>query len=215
VVVVILLTIGFFGWIILMPLDAERFNWSPDFPLWVKIMGGLLLIPSAVLLKRSFMDNPYLSGLVRVQSERKQQVISTGVYSLVRHPMYLGATCLFFGAPLLMGSLVGIVFGVFLTILLAVRSVGEEKMLNVSRETIGLILFPRGPYFRLVPYRSFFAIPNDGSIEHPGIFEQTFFHIFLSCKVLNVLTLVFFGFFVNKRTHTANSGFYTLILASA
>ena len=148
--VVIFLVIGFTGWIILMPLDAERFNWSPHFPLAVKVLGGLLLIPSTILFFRAYADNPYLSGLVRIQKERKQYVVTTGVYGFVRHPMYLGATFLFIGAPLLMGSLVGLAIGVLLTILLAARSVGEEKML--IDELAGYDDYKKKVKYRLIPF---------------------------------------------------------------
>ena len=150
ILVVILLVIGFTAWIVLMPLDAERFGWTQFFPLWVKIIGGLLLIPSAVLFLRSYMDNPYLSGLVRIQEERNQRVITTGVYGLVRHPMYLGAACLFVGAPLLMGSLAGLGLGILLTVLLAVRSIGEEKML--TDELDGYDEYRKKVKHRIIPF---------------------------------------------------------------
>ncbi|MCL2142177.1 MAG: isoprenylcysteine carboxylmethyltransferase family protein [Methanimicrococcus sp.] len=149
VFVVLLLVIGFMGWIVIMPLDAERFGWTPLFPLWAKVVGGIFLIPSAVLFLRSYMDNPYLSGLVRIQEERKHQVVTTGVYGLVRHPMYLGAAFLFIGAPLLMGSLFGLAFGVLLTILLAARSVGEEKMLIDELE--GYEDYKKKVKYRIIP----------------------------------------------------------------
>lgn len=63
------------------------------------------------------------------QEERKQKVVSTGVYGFVRHPMYLGAILMFLGVPLLLGSAYGIVVGLALTLLLAGRITGEEKML--------------------------------------------------------------------------------------
>ena len=148
--VVILLVIGFTAWIVLIPLDAERFGWTQAFPLWVKIIGGLVLIPSAVLFLRSYMDNPYLSGLVRIQEERNQRVITTGVYALVRHPMYLGAACLFAGAPLLMGSLAGIGSGVLLIVLLALRSIGEEKML--TDELDGYDEYKKKVKYRIIPF---------------------------------------------------------------
>ena len=70
-----------------MPLDAERFGWSPVFPLWLRIAGGAGLAGSFFLFFRSFADNPFLSPLVRIQDDRKQRVVSTGVYGFVRHPM--------------------------------------------------------------------------------------------------------------------------------
>jgi len=133
-----------------MPLDAERFKWTTWFPLWAKIIGGLFLIPSAFLFLRSYMDNPYLSGLVRIQEERKQRVITDGVYSLVRHPMYLGATFLFIGTPLLIGSLFGLAFGAMLTLLLAARIVGEEKML--ANELDGYDDYRKIVKYRLIPF---------------------------------------------------------------
>ena len=150
VAVVILLVIGFTGWIVIMPLDAERFKWTTGFPIFVKIAGGLLLIPSTVLFVRSYMDNPYLSGLVRLQEERSQQVITSGVYALVRHPMYLGAVCLFMGTPLLTGSLFGLVLGALLVLLLAFRCVGEEKMLAAQLE--GYRAYQKKVKFRLIPF---------------------------------------------------------------
>ena len=74
IIVVMLLVFGFTGWIVLMPLDAERFRWTTYCPTWINIMGGLCLVPSTILFFRSYMDNPYLSGLVRIQKERKQPV---------------------------------------------------------------------------------------------------------------------------------------------
>ena len=150
IVVVILLVIGFTGWIVLMPLDAERFQWTTYSPTWVKVLGGLSLVPSTILFFRSYMDNPYLSGLVRIQKERKQHVVTTGVYNLVRHPMYLGATFLFIGAPLLMGSFFGLLLGILLTILLALRSVGEEKMLVDELE--GYEDYREKVKYRLIPF---------------------------------------------------------------
>ena len=109
-----------------MPLDAKRFGWSPVFPLWLKVVGVALLVGSAFLFFRSYTDNTFLSPLVRIQEDRKQQVVSTGVYGFVRHPMYLGGILMFIGAPLLLGSLYGVLVGLALTVLLMARIVGEE-----------------------------------------------------------------------------------------
>ncbi|MFA9406074.1 MAG: isoprenylcysteine carboxylmethyltransferase family protein [Anaerolineales bacterium] len=66
------------------------------------------MIFSALFLYRSYTDNTFVSPLVRVQEDRLQEVVSTGVYGFVRHPMYLGGSLLFIGAPLLMGSAYGL-----------------------------------------------------------------------------------------------------------
>ena len=150
VFVVFLLVVGFTGWIFIMPLDAERFKWTASFPLWAKIVGGLFLLSSGFLFFRAYFDNPYLSGLVRIQDEREQRVITTGVYSFVRHPMYLGATILFTGAPMLMGSLFGLIIGISLVVLIAARSVGEEKMLIEGLE--GYAVYKKKVRYRIIPF---------------------------------------------------------------
>jgi protein-S-isoprenylcysteine O-methyltransferase Ste14 len=66
---------------------------------------------------------------LRVQEERGQIVISTGPYAIVRHPMYAYAMLLFLGAPLLLGSLWGLLGVVLFIPLLAARVLGEETML--------------------------------------------------------------------------------------
>jgi protein-S-isoprenylcysteine O-methyltransferase Ste14 len=127
---------SFIIWFIIMPLDAQRFLWTTNFPLQLEIIGFLLLIGSAFLLFRSYKDNSFVSPLVRIQSERDQKVISTGVYGFVRHPMYLGGIMLFLGAPLLLGSIYGIIVGLFLSLLFVARIIGEEK--NVDTRIRGI-----------------------------------------------------------------------------
>ena len=95
VFIVYAIMIGFIAWIVVMPFDAIRYHWSPSFPLYTKALGCILLIISYFFFFRAFTDNTYLSALVRVQSDRKQQVITTGIYAIVRHPMYLAAVCMY------------------------------------------------------------------------------------------------------------------------
>ena len=84
------LMIGFTAWMIVMPLDAKRYGWSPDLPIWLKAIGVILLASSFYLFFRSYADNTFLSSLVGIQEEWKQTVVTTGVYGFVRHPMYFG-----------------------------------------------------------------------------------------------------------------------------
>ena len=147
--VVYALVVGFAAWSLLMPLDARRFGWTPPLPVGLKGAGGTLLLLSALLLFRSFRDNTFLSPLVRVQAERKQRVVSTGVYAFVRHPMYLGAVLMFVGAPLLIGSAVGLVVAAALTLLLAFRILGEERVL--ADELDGYAEYRQKVRYRLLP----------------------------------------------------------------
>lgn len=140
----------FVAWFALMPLDARRFHWSPAFPFWATLAGAILLAIASFFTFRAFTDNTFLSPLVRIQTERNQRLVSTGVYGFVRHPLYLGAVCMLMGAPLFLGSVSGLVVGAALTSLLMARIVGEEHMLVARLE--GYKDYRNRVRYRLIPY---------------------------------------------------------------
>lgn len=137
-------------WFIIMPLDAKRFGWSPLFPVWVKVLGGVALLPALYLIYQATVENTYLSTLVRIQTDRKQHVISTGVYGFVRHPLYLGCLLMTLGAPLLLGSLYGFIIGFIGVIAVVGRIIGEENML--VNELEGYEEYKKKVTYRLVPF---------------------------------------------------------------
>jgi protein-S-isoprenylcysteine O-methyltransferase Ste14 len=143
------LVVGFIAWIAVMPLDARRFHWSPGVPLWLRACSAPVLVCSFFLFFRSFTDNAFVSPLVRIQSDRKQQVVSSGVYGFVRHPMYLGAILMFLSVPLLLGSLAGLLVGLALALLLGGRILGEEKLLGSELE--GYAEYRERVRYRLLP----------------------------------------------------------------
>lgn len=138
------------AWLVILPLDAARFHWSPAFPIGLKIAGGLLLLPALYLIQRATMENTYLSTLVRIQDDRGQTVISTGVYGLVRHPLYLGCLLMMIGGPLLVGSVAGLLITALGTVGLAARILGEERMLQT--ELKGYTDYEKKIRYRLIPY---------------------------------------------------------------
>jgi protein-S-isoprenylcysteine O-methyltransferase Ste14 len=148
--VVIGLVLGFLAWIIVMPLDAKRFEWTTGFPVWLKVIGTVALMFSAFFFFRSYTDNTFLSPLVRIQTDREQRLVSTGVYGFVRHPMYLGGALLFIGTPLLLGSALGLAVGFALILLVAGRIVGEEKLL--VQELEGYEAYRTKVKYRLIPF---------------------------------------------------------------
>jgi protein-S-isoprenylcysteine O-methyltransferase Ste14 len=137
-------------WLVAMPLDALRMDLSPLFPVGMRIIGGLLLIPAFYFIVGASIANPYLSTVVRFQSDLNQKVITTGVYNLVRHPQYLGIIILMIGGPCLLGSILGIVFGIGITIILIKRIKGEEKMLEEKLD--GYVEYQKKVKYRLLPY---------------------------------------------------------------
>jgi protein-S-isoprenylcysteine O-methyltransferase Ste14 len=148
--VITALRLMFIAALILMPLDAKRFNWSANFPFFLESIGIAFLPISSFFLFRSFKDNTFLSPLVRIQTERKQHLVTTGVYRIVRHPMYLGLVLMFFGIPLLMSSYIGLALGLIAVVLIAFRTVGEERML--MREFEDYAVYKKKVRFRFVPF---------------------------------------------------------------
>lgn len=149
-VLLILFFIEFLVSFAIMPLDARRFHWSPEFPLWIRIAGGLLLTLGLAMVFEALRENTFAAPVVKMQKERGQRVISTGVYGVVRHPMYAGAVLLFISTPLLLGSVYGLVLGFLLIITIAARSVGEEAMLKQELE--GYSDYTKKVKWRIIPF---------------------------------------------------------------
>jgi protein-S-isoprenylcysteine O-methyltransferase Ste14 len=141
--------LGFIAWIVLSALDV-RFGWLPRLPLWCEVLGGTLLFAGNFPVLRTFTDNTYASQLVRIQSERGQHVIDTGIYAFVRHPMYLGATLWFVGGALLLGSICGLLVVPVIIGLIILRIFGEEKLLTSDLE--GYLAYREKVRYRLLPH---------------------------------------------------------------
>ena len=116
-------------WLIIMPLDAVRFHWSL-MPTWFHVVGAIVLLLSFYLTYLTYHENPYLSSAVRIQEERGQTVVSTGPYRYVRHPLYTSALLFFLGSALLLGSWIGVILGLLVVGLLALRALREEQVLR-------------------------------------------------------------------------------------
>jgi protein-S-isoprenylcysteine O-methyltransferase Ste14 len=142
--------VDFLVWFVIMPLDARRFGWSPVFPLWLRATGTILLMISIVLVFEALRENTFAAPVVKMQKERGQTVVSTGMYSVVRHPMYAGALLLFVAGPLLLGSVWGLITSLLLIVTIAVRSIGEEAMLKQELE--GYSDYMKRVKWRMIPF---------------------------------------------------------------
>ncbi len=107
----------FFVMLIFSILDATRFTWGPTVPFIGVILGILLYCIGQTIVLWAKRANRFFSSVVRIQSDRKQEVCSTGPYRFVRHPGYLGGLVFSLGTPLMLGSYWGLV-PLALTILL-------------------------------------------------------------------------------------------------
>lgn len=118
----------FLAWLALIGLDAARFRWSHA-PGWAQGLGALLLIASYLGIGWVFRTNSFAAPVVRIQAEREQIVVDSGPYALVRHPMYAFALPIFLGAPLVAGSLWGLVAAPLAMAGIGWRAVREERAL--------------------------------------------------------------------------------------
>jgi protein-S-isoprenylcysteine O-methyltransferase Ste14 len=147
--IILVLKAGFIAWLVLPALNV-RFGWTPRLPLWCEACGAILLLGGSFPFFRAITDNTFASQLVRIQAERGQHVIDTGVYGFVRHPMYLGASLVLVGGALLLGSIAGLLLALAMVGLLVVRIFGEEKLL--TRDLEGYQEYLQKVRYRLVPH---------------------------------------------------------------
>jgi protein-S-isoprenylcysteine O-methyltransferase Ste14 len=144
-----LLQVVFLAWLVLMPFDAVRWHWS-HLPVWLQVGGAVILVASFPLFFLTFRENSFLSPMVRIQQDRGQTVISSGPYHYVRHPMYAAALLFVFGTALLLGSGVGLIYGLILVGMIAIRAVLEERTLR--KELPGYDTYMKQVKYRLIPY---------------------------------------------------------------
>jgi protein-S-isoprenylcysteine O-methyltransferase Ste14 len=130
---------------IVSPLD-HRFGWS-YVPNWLVLVGDALVALSFYGFFLTFRQNAFAAATVRVESD--QPVISTGLYAIVRHPMYAAALALLVGTPLALGSWWGLVPAALLLAALVWRLLDEESYL--ARNLPGYTDYQRQVRTRLVP----------------------------------------------------------------
>jgi len=135
----------FVGSLVLSALDY-RYQWSQT-PLFVSLGGLAFLTVAYAILFLVARENTYASKGLRIHEG--QRVISTGLYGVVRHPLYMGGTIMGIAVALTLGSLAGLIPGIGLPFVYAVRIRKEERML--LRELDGYEEYRNRVRFRLVP----------------------------------------------------------------
>jgi protein-S-isoprenylcysteine O-methyltransferase Ste14 len=98
----------------------------------------------------SFQANSFAVPVVKLQQERGHVVVDTGVYAIVRHPLYVGVILMMFGMPLWLESYAGALFAIVPSLTLAIRIVVEERFLR--RELPGYEMYTERVRYRLVPW---------------------------------------------------------------
>ncbi|MBT8147891.1 MAG: isoprenylcysteine carboxylmethyltransferase family protein [Gammaproteobacteria bacterium] len=125
----------------------RRFGWS-DVPTVVVLLADFLVAAGYLFIAFVMKTNSYASRIVEV--EEGQQVIKTGPYAVVRHPMYTGAVFMYLASPVALGSWWGIVPAIIMPLILIPRILNEERVLR--DELTGYSEYCTEVRWRLLPY---------------------------------------------------------------
>lgn len=123
-----------------------RFEWY-QLPNWVVTASSVIFILSYIMYLEVMRENTYLSRTVEIQENQK--VIDTGLYSIVRHPMYTATIFLFLSMPLILGSLYSFLIFFAYPFIITKRIKGEEQLLE--SELAGYAEYKRRVRYRLFP----------------------------------------------------------------
>jgi protein-S-isoprenylcysteine O-methyltransferase Ste14 len=131
----------------IIPGLDRRFGWS-DIPPEVIIATDAVILGGYLIIFMVFRENSYASRIVEIDKGHK--VITTGLYSVVRHPMYLGVLIMYLPTPLALGSYWGLIPMALLPVALVFRILNEEKVLKENLE--GYNEYCLKTKYRLIPY---------------------------------------------------------------
>lgn len=136
----------FVGGFVIAGLDY-RFGWL-TLPKWIIVLATVLFLCGHLLFAEVLRENTYLSRTVEVQENQK--VIDTGLYGIVRHPMYLATIILFLSMPLILGSLFSLLVFLIYPVIIAMRIRNEERVLTESLE--GYEEYKERVRYKVIPF---------------------------------------------------------------
>jgi len=136
----------FVGGFIVAALDF-RYSWS-KLPDWVIIAAMIIFLISYGLYAEVMRENAYLSRTIEVQENQK--VIDTGLYGIVRHPMYFVTVLLFLSMPFILGSVYAFIIFLIYPLILVKRIKNEEAILR--EELTGYAEYTKKVKYRLIPF---------------------------------------------------------------
>ena len=124
-----------------------RFGWL-TLPNWIPILFAVVFLLAYALYAEVLRENVYLSRTVEVQEN--QQVVDTGLYGIVRHPMYMTTLLLFLSMPLVLGSLISFLIMFLYLPIIAKRMRNEEQVL--SEGLPGYAEYMKKVKYRVIPF---------------------------------------------------------------
>ena len=145
-IIQIVFSLVFLSGFILPGLD-KRFGWSEVSSIIV-ILADIVILLGYLLIFFVFKQNSYASRIVEV--EKDQEIITTGLYSIVRHPMYIGVIIMYVPTPIALGSYWGLIPMSTIPLALIFRILNEEKVLR--KDLPGYKEYCQKTKYRLIPY---------------------------------------------------------------
>ncbi len=139
----------FFIMFIVSVLDAGRFGWGPQVPIGVIIFGVILYAIGQTIVLWAKRANKFFSSVVRIQSDRNQEVCKDGPYRLVRHPGYVGGILFTIAIPFVLGSFLGLIPLPLAILLLFIRTYLEDRTLQ--KELTGYTGYTKEVRYKLIP----------------------------------------------------------------
>ena len=149
-VLMLVFVIAAIGLYVIPGFDVVRYGWSEPLPEWIRIMAMVIHLPCFLILGWVMRENTYLSQVVKIDDKRDHQVITSGPYAWVRHPMYTVVIVLLFAVPVALGSKFALVVALLLTLLLIIRTYLEDRTLHV--ELTGYAEYAKQTPYRLIPH---------------------------------------------------------------
>jgi protein-S-isoprenylcysteine O-methyltransferase Ste14 len=149
-IVVILLIAAFVGLIVFISLDVFRFHLLAKPGTLVSSSGLVLFVAGWWIMTLALRENAFAAPVVKHQQERQQIVIDSGVYGVVRHPMYAGGIPLLVGMPLWLESYAAAMLASVPIGTLVLRLLVEEQFLR--RELAGYDAYTQRVQYRLIPF---------------------------------------------------------------
>jgi protein-S-isoprenylcysteine O-methyltransferase Ste14 len=145
-IIMLFAAIGFVG-LLVVPAFDYRYGWS-SVPSVVALAGDLMVAIGFYFILLVFRENTFASSTIEIADNQK--IISTGPYSLVRHPMYASAFLYVVGTPLALGSYWGLLAVAFMLVALIWRLLDEEKFLTENLS--GYAEYQQKVRYRLIPH---------------------------------------------------------------
>jgi protein-S-isoprenylcysteine O-methyltransferase Ste14 len=149
-ILVALLLTAFFGQMVFIPLDVFRFHLLPQPNGIVSLVGLALYLLGSWLVLLTLRANAFAALVVKDQSQRNQTVVDTGVYSIVRHPLYASVIPLWVGIALWLESTAGAIAAIAPIGVLAIRILFEE--LYLQQHLQGYSDYMTRIRYRLIPF---------------------------------------------------------------